>query len=85
MITFWIEADCPHHGFERFQVKVIKKFNMPSSKILPKIQSKPKPGEISYIVVGRDVRKEQVEDYLVNYLHEAGLWKIILSIRAIEQ
>lgn len=57
-----IELRCPVHGFERFTIKVIRKFNMPSNEIKPRFRSKPKP-EISCLLVGRNVSERDIQNY----------------------
>jgi len=64
MGSLWIEAKCNQHGFERFKIKIIKKFNMPSDEISPRFRSRPKPGELSCLLVGRDVSTQEIEKYI---------------------
>ena len=81
MGLLWIEAKCNEHGFERFKVKIIKKFNMPSSEITPRFRSRPKPGELSCLLVGRDVSWQQIQNYMVDYFRERGLWESIIRMK----
>jgi len=76
-----IEMKCPQHGFERFQVKVIKRCNIASDQILPKLRSKPKSGEISLLYVGRNVSNNDVKNYIVDYFRDRGMLQEILRIR----
>jgi hypothetical protein len=80
MATLWIEFQCPEHGFERFKVKVVKKYNVNPRVIIPKFRTRPKY-ELSKVIVGRNVRNTDVKDYLVQYYKETGAIERILSIK----
>jgi hypothetical protein len=71
---------CPQHGLERFEIKIIKKYNVSPDLIKPKFRSRPKP-DLSCIVVGRDVEYTEIRDYLVRYFNETGLINNIISMR----
>jgi hypothetical protein len=77
----WIEAKCNQHGLERYKIKIVKKFNMPSDEITPRFRSRPVPGELSCVLVGRDVSQQQVRDYLMDYLREKGMWTSIITMK----
>lgn len=77
----WIEAQCDQHGYERYKIKIIKKFNMPSDEIEPKFRSRPKPGELSCLLVGRDVSVEEIQKYITEYLRQRGVWSSIIRMR----
>lgn len=80
MKGLWVEFKCPDHGFERFKIKVIKKYNVDPEVISPKYRTRPKH-ELSGIVVGRNVGNREIRDYLVQYFKDAGLMDKVLSIR----
>jgi hypothetical protein len=80
MVNLWIEFQCPEHGLERFKVKVIKKYNVNPTVIIPKFRTKPKH-ELSGIIIGRNVKNTDVKDYIVQYYRETGLIERILTIR----
>lgn len=84
LVSFMVELNCPKHGFERFRIKVVKKFNMPPSTIKPRISSRPNPGEISCLVVGRDVSAIDAKKYLIDYLQKRGMWESILSVKLVK-
>jgi len=77
LVSFSVEVRCPEHGFERFRVKIIKRFNIPSNEIMPKVRTRPKPGEISCLYVGRGVSHEKAENYLINYLRESNIREVV--------
>ncbi|MDH7477395.1 MAG: hypothetical protein QHH17_03315 [Candidatus Bathyarchaeota archaeon] len=81
MGALWIEVNCGNHGFERFRIKIVKKFNIPSDMIIPKFRSRPKPGELSCLLVGRDVSLQEIEHYMDKYFRQKGLWGSILRIK----
>ncbi len=81
MGLLWIEAKCNQHGFERFTIKIVKKFNMPSDEIAPRFRSRPKPGELSCLLVGRDVTTREIEKYITEYLRQKGMWSSIIRMR----
>jgi len=76
-----IEMRCPRHGLERFKVKIIKRFNIASNEIKPKLRSKPVKGELSLLYVGRNITYDEAEKYLVDYLRERGMLEQIVRIR----
>jgi len=76
-----IEMRCPEHGLERFKVKIIKRFNIASDEIKPKIKSKPVRGELNLLYVGRNVGYNEAKKYLVDYLRERGMLERIVRMR----
>jgi NADPH-dependent glutamate synthase beta subunit-like oxidoreductase len=81
MGLLWIEAKCSQYGFERYKIKVIKKFNIPSGEITPRFRSRPIPGELSCLLVGRDVNTQEIERFVTDYFRQRGLWGSILTMR----
>lgn len=69
MSNIWVEVNCPKHGLERFQIKVIKKYNLKSDLIVPQFRSRPKSG-LSGLLVGRNVSGREVESFLNEYFHQ---------------
>jgi hypothetical protein len=80
MASIIVELKCPEHGLERFKIKVIKKYNINPSKIMPKFRSRPKC-ELSGIIVGKYVHEREIREYLIRYFAETGLLDNVLSIR----
>ncbi len=78
-----VEMKCPMHGFERFKIKVIRKYNMPSYSIKPEFRSRPKPGGIRRILVGRNVKGSEAQRFLNNYFYHKGMSHSVLRIKAI--
>lgn len=80
MTNLWVEFRCPEHGLERFKIKIIKKYNVNPEVIMPKFRTRPKY-ELSGIVVGRNVREDEITDYLSRYFREVGIMERVLSMR----
>jgi hypothetical protein len=83
MTSYAVEILCNKHGLERFRVKIVKRFNMPSNIIMPELSQRPSIGEIKCIYVGRNVNNKEVEGYLVNYFREKGLLEKIVKMRMV--
>lgn len=83
MTTIVIEAKCPRHGLERFKIKIIKKYNVKADTILPIFRTKPKPGELSCLVIGRNIKYNELKDYVISYLNETGLIDSIITMKII--
>jgi hypothetical protein len=81
LVSILIEVKCPQHGFERFRVKIIKRFNITYNKIMPKERSKSKHGEISRLYIGRNVSYNEAKNYLINYFHDRGMLEKIVRMR----
>jgi hypothetical protein len=81
LVDISIEVNCPRHGLERFNVKVIKRFNISSDKIVPKLRSRPKKGELTRLYVGRSVSYNEVENYLIGYFREKGILDEIVRMK----
>jgi len=77
LVSILVEIWCPEHGLERFRVKIIRKFNMTSNQIIPKLRKKRKVNEIRYLYIGRNVSYSEAERYLVNYFHENRIGEIL--------
>ena len=76
-----IEMKCRTHGFERFRVKLVKRFNIGSDQIVPKLRSKPTRGEITLLYVGRNVSDREARKYLIGYFREKGMLEEIVRMR----
>lgn len=72
---------CPEHGLERFKIKVVKRFNMRAEMIQPKLRSRPKPGGLSCIYVGRNVSEREIRKYLIDYFRGKGVWERVLTMK----
>jgi len=72
---------CPEHGLERFRIKIVKRFNMTPNTITPEFRSRRKASGLSRLLVGRDVGDHEIENYLIKYFRERGLWKSILKMK----
>lgn len=83
MVSLMVELNCSEHGFERFRIKIVKRFNMDPNMIMPKFRSRPKPGEISCLWVGRYVGDREIKEYLIGYFHEKGLLERILYMKLV--
>lgn len=68
---------CPKHGFEHFRVKVVRRLNISSDEIRPKVRRRPRPGEISCLYVGRNVSYEEAKNYLLDYYREKNVGEIL--------
>ena len=66
-----VEMDHPKYGFERFEIKVIQKYNMKSDEIVPQF-SRPKY-TLSGLNVGRHVNRERAKAYVHEYFHALNL------------
>lgn len=80
MSILLVEFLCPEHGFERYKIKVIKKYNVRKRLIIPKFRTKPKY-ELSSIIIGRNVKKTDIENYLYQHFRETGVIDRVLSVR----
>jgi hypothetical protein len=81
LASILIEMKCPKHGFERFRVKLIKRFNITSNEIIPKLRRKPTLDEIGLLYVGRNVSYDEAKNYLISYFRERGMLEEIVRIR----
>lgn len=72
---------CPEHGLERFQIKVVKKFNVRPDVITPKFRNRPTVGDLQCLVVGKDVQYHEMRNYLKDYFRQKGWNEAILRIR----
>jgi hypothetical protein len=81
LVSILIEVKCPQHGFERFRVKVITRFNIASNKIMVKERSRPRKGEISRLYIGRNVSYKEAKDYLINHFRERGMLEKIVRMK----
>jgi len=68
---------------ERFKIKIVRRFNMKNDAITPKYRKRPTVGELSCLLIGRNVGYRQIENYLNNYFHQKGLMETILRMRLI--
>ena len=81
LASILIEMKCPKHGLERFTIKVIKRFNIASDEITPKLRIKPRQGQISRVYIGRNVKYGQVKDYISDYFDQRGMLQEIVRMR----
>jgi hypothetical protein len=82
MKGFSIELQCPDQGFERYTVKVTRRFNIPSDEIKPCFRTRP-AYELSGVLVGRDVDEARVQSYIIDYLRERGLYERLIRFKPV--
>lgn len=80
MASFQVELRCPEHGLERFNIKVIKKYNVSPELITAKYRTRPKH-EISGIIVGRKVSHTEMQDFMIQYFRETGIIDRVVALK----
>jgi hypothetical protein len=80
MPAFQVELRCPEHGLERFNIKVIKKYNVRPELIAPKFRTRP-THEISGIIVGRKVSPAEMQDFMVQYFRQTGMIDKVIALK----
>jgi hypothetical protein len=80
LATFQVELRCPEHGLERFNIKIIKKYNVTPELIAPKFRTRPKH-EMSGIIVGRKVSHNEMQDYMMHYFKETGMIDKLIALK----
>lgn len=80
MATFRVEIRCPEHGLERFNIKVIKKYNVNPELIAPKYRTRPRH-EMSGIIVGRKVSHTEMQDFMMQYFRETGMIDRLVALK----
>lgn len=75
-----VEMQCSEHGFERFRIKIVKRFNMPPNVIVPELAKRPTIGEIKCIYVGRGVEGKEIEQFVRNYFREKGMLENVVRM-----
>jgi len=75
-----LEVACPKHGFERYSIKILQRYNLPSKEISPRF-NKLKPDEISRLYVGRDVTRKEIRRFFNSYFSRTGMREMILDMR----
>lgn len=81
MSNLLVEMNSPKHGFERFRIKIIRRFNIKSDEIKLKPMVKPRDIGLSCVYVGREVTQAEVTNYLIQFFRTKGLWEHVLSIK----
>jgi hypothetical protein len=80
MTNFQVELRCPEHGLERFNIKVIKKYNVSPETIAPKFRTRPKR-EMSGIIVGRKVSTSEMQDFMIQYFRQTGMIDKVVGLK----
>ena len=76
------EVGCPKHGFERYSIKIVTRYNIPSKDILPHFR-KLKPDQMTQLYIGRDVTEREIERFVNDYLSRTGMTAMILTMKLI--
>jgi len=53
---------------------------MDPDTMVPKYRSRPKPGEIKFLAVGRNVTNNEIERYFIDYFRERGVLPLHMRI-----
>jgi len=77
-----IEVMCPHHGLERFVIKVKRKYNIMSSEIKPLFRRKP-PHELNALLVGKYVEEREILRYVEEYFIQRGMYHRLILIKIV--
>ncbi len=83
LASFYIEMKCPTHGLERYKIKIVRRFNMEANTIKPKFRSRPTPGDLSCLLVGRSVSDKEMKRFLADYFRRKGLIEKILGMHIV--
>jgi len=78
-----LEVACPKHGFERFSIKVVKRYNIPSKDIRAHFR-KLKYDEITQLYVGRKVTNKEIKKFVNDYLSRVGMREMILKMKFVK-
>jgi len=81
--SLFVELKCPKHGLERFNIKVVRRFNMKNDTIKPKFRTRTNTDELSRLLVGKNVCDKEIKDYLTHYFREKGLMEAILKMKLV--
>jgi hypothetical protein len=65
---------------ERFNIKIIKKYNVSPQLIAPKYRTRPRH-EMSGIIVGRKVSRSEMQDYMLQYFKETGMIDRLIAFK----
>jgi len=79
LYRLYVEVLRTPNNFERFKIKVIKKFNVPS-KSFKAIYGKRRKN-LKAFVVGRGLNEEDILQYISEYIKREGLWQKIITMR----
>jgi len=85
MSRILLEIACPPHGFQRFSIKVIKRYNIPSKDIIPHLSRKLKPSKVNRLYIGRNVTEKEIKRFIVDYLSKEGTWKMVLDMKLLNE
>lgn len=80
MPSLMVEANGLDNGFERYKIKIIKKYNIKPEQITAKYRTRPKH-DLSSVIIGKKVTYETARDYVLRYLNDAATDNVIISIR----
>jgi hypothetical protein len=83
MEALWVEVEHPKFGLERYKIKVITKYNVPTNTLSPVPKKRAKPEQISCLWVGRGVSEKEIMDYVVDHFKRTGLWERILRMQVV--
>lgn len=83
LVSVWIEIKCPQHGFERFKIKIVRRFNMKSDVIMPKFRTRPTVGDLSCLLVGKNVDYMEIQKFLHDYFRRRGMAEALLKMKLI--
>jgi hypothetical protein len=75
-----IEATSSKYGFERYKIKIIKKYNISPEQIMPDYRTRPRH-ELRGVWIGKNISLETARDYVVQYLNESARENMVVSIR----
>ncbi|MEM4733127.1 MAG: hypothetical protein QXD70_01195 [Candidatus Bathyarchaeia archaeon] len=77
----WVEFNHPRYGLERYKIKVVRKFNVPTDTIAPIPNRRRDQEYINSIVVGRGVSEEEIMNYMVEYFKRTGMLDKVLWMK----
>lgn len=83
MVSLLVEMRCPHHGLERFKIKIVRKYNIKSDTITPKFRTRPTTGDLSCLLVGKNVSYWEIRSYLNEYFRRKGMREAILRMKLV--
>jgi len=83
MQALLVEVNHPEYGLERYKIKIIRRFNVPTTTLKPVIKKRLSEEQLSRLIVGRGVSEKEIIDYVIEHFKKRGIWERILMMKIV--
>jgi hypothetical protein len=83
MFGLLVEVNHPTYGLERYKIRIVRRFNVPTDTLEPMPKRRVVSEQLSCLVVGRGVSEKEIMEYITEHFKRTGMWERVLLMKMV--